>query len=186
MTVSDLLEQPCNKSDNAVKFVPNLLQQLGTQLIDNIVNTQYKTLNNNVTVTKSNKCIYTWLAYLFNTQFCLRYTKHRPKPTRYRRYINLYSKIWHFCGCWCYVLRWIWSLWCYSECASTPGKLKSLPDHSGNETHDLWDTSPTLSWQSIGLVSQRSRMRFPSKRFSLPMQCGCALRITSKTSYINL
>jgi hypothetical protein len=28
--------------------------------------------------------------------------------------------------CWCYVLRWIWYLWCYSECASTPaGKLKS-------------------------------------------------------------
>jgi hypothetical protein len=36
-----------------------------------------------------------------------------------------------FCVCWCYVLRWIWCLWCYSECASTPGKLKSWPDHSG-------------------------------------------------------
>ena len=59
MTVSDLLEQPCNKSDNAIKFVPNLLQQLGTQIVDNIVNIQYKTLNNNVTVTKSNECIYT-------------------------------------------------------------------------------------------------------------------------------
>jgi hypothetical protein len=23
-----------------------------------------------------------------------------------------------FCVCWCYVLRWIWCLWCYSECAS--------------------------------------------------------------------
>ena len=41
MTVSDLLEQPCNKSDNAIKLVPNLLQQLGTQIVDNIVNTQY-------------------------------------------------------------------------------------------------------------------------------------------------
>jgi phage-related protein len=51
MTVSDLLEQLCNKSDNAIKFLPNLLQQIGTQLVDNIVNTQYKTLNNNVTVT---------------------------------------------------------------------------------------------------------------------------------------
>jgi hypothetical protein len=37
MTVSDLLEQPCDKSDNAIKLVtsceqlvPNLLQQLGT------------------------------------------------------------------------------------------------------------------------------------------------------------
>jgi hypothetical protein len=38
MTVSDLLERSCNKSDNAIKFVtscwqsvPNLLQQLGTR-----------------------------------------------------------------------------------------------------------------------------------------------------------
>ncbi len=28
--------------------------------------------------------------------------------------------------------------WCYSECISTPGKLKNLPDHRGNRTHDLW------------------------------------------------
>ena len=26
--------------------------------------------------------------------------------------------------CWCCVLRWIWCLWCYSECISTPGKLE--------------------------------------------------------------
>jgi hypothetical protein len=25
--------------------------------------------------------------------------------------------------CWCCVLRWIWCLWCYSECISTPGEL---------------------------------------------------------------
>ena len=25
--------------------------------------------------------------------------------------------------CWCCVLRWIWYLWCYSECISTPGEL---------------------------------------------------------------
>ena len=30
MTVSELLEQPCNKSDDAIKIVPNLLQQLVT------------------------------------------------------------------------------------------------------------------------------------------------------------
>jgi hypothetical protein len=30
ITVSDILEQPSNKSDNAIKLVPNLLQQLGT------------------------------------------------------------------------------------------------------------------------------------------------------------
>jgi hypothetical protein len=26
--------------------------------------------------------------------------------------------------CWCNVLRWIWCLWCYSECISTPDKLE--------------------------------------------------------------
>jgi hypothetical protein len=36
--------------------------------------------------------------------------------------ISIYSIIWLFCVCWCYVLRWIWCLWCYSECASTPGQ----------------------------------------------------------------
>ena len=28
------------------------------------------------------------------------------------------------CLCWCYVLRWIWCWWCYSECISTQGKLE--------------------------------------------------------------
>ena len=27
------------------------------------------------------------------------------------------------------------------QCASTPGKLTSLPDHGGNRTRDLWDKS---------------------------------------------
>jgi hypothetical protein len=40
MTVTDLLEQPCNKSDNAIKLVPNLLQQLRT----NSANTTYRYL----------------------------------------------------------------------------------------------------------------------------------------------
>ena len=26
--------------------------------------------------------------------------------------------------CWCNVLRWIWCLWCYSECVYPPGKLE--------------------------------------------------------------
>jgi hypothetical protein len=61
MTVSDLLEQPCNKSDNAIKLVascqqlvPNLLQQLGTssaktacrQLVNRFVTTCLQTCNN--------------------------------------------------------------------------------------------------------------------------------------------
>jgi hypothetical protein len=61
MTVSDLLEQPCDKSDNAIKLVtsceqlvPNLLQQLGTssakttcrQLVNRFVTTCLQTCNN--------------------------------------------------------------------------------------------------------------------------------------------
>ena len=34
-------------------------------------------------------------------------------------------------------------------CASTPRKLKNLPDHGGNRTRDLWDTSPTIA-QLVG------------------------------------
>ena len=29
--------------------------------------------------------------------------------------------------CWCNVRRWIWCLWCYSECISTPGKPDKYP-----------------------------------------------------------
>ena len=54
---------------------------------------------------------------------------------------------------WCYVLRWIWCLWCYSEYASTPAKLKSLLGHGGNRTCDLWDTSPMLCQLSYAVKS---------------------------------
>jgi hypothetical protein len=52
---------------------------------------------------------------------------------------NLYTDVawpWFFL-CWCNVLRWIWCLWCYSECISTPGKLENMPGHGGNRTYDL-------------------------------------------------
>ena len=61
MTVSDLLEQPCDKSDNTItlvtscqQLVPNLLQQLGTssakttcrQLVNRFVTTCLQTCDN--------------------------------------------------------------------------------------------------------------------------------------------
>ena len=46
-------------------------------------------------------------------------------------------------------------LWCYSECASTPGKLKRLLGHGGNRTRDLWDTSPMLCQLSYVVKSVR-------------------------------
>jgi hypothetical protein len=36
--------------------------------------------------------------------------------------------------CWCNVLRWIWCLWCYSECISTQGRLEKY----------AWNTSPII------------------------------------------
>ena len=39
------------------------------------------------------------------------------------------------------------------SCTSTPGKLKSLPDHGGNRTCNLWDTSPMLHQLSCEVKS---------------------------------
>ena len=53
-----------------------------------------------------------------------------------------------------------WCLWCYSECASRPGKLKSLPDHGENATFGI-----------LVRVGDISLVRFPlwsDKLFSLP------------------
>ena len=46
-------------------------------------------------------------------------------------------------------------LWCYSECISTPGKLKNLRDHGGNQTRDLWFIRPMLSQLTYEVKSVR-------------------------------
>ena len=56
---------------------------------------------------------------------------------------------------WCYVLTCRMCLWCYSECIYTPGKLKNLPDHSGNRTRDLWFASRMLCQLSYEVKSVR-------------------------------
>jgi hypothetical protein len=52
---------------------------------------------------------------------------------------NLYTVAWPwFFLCWCNVLRWIWCLWCYSECIYPHrASLKNMPVHDGNRTYDL-------------------------------------------------
>ena len=75
MTVSDLLEQPCNKSDNAIKLVTsvdNLFQtcynKLGTssanttcsQLVNRLVTTCLQTCNN--------LCVFTRVGGIFSAQ----------------------------------------------------------------------------------------------------------------------
>jgi hypothetical protein len=60
---------------------------------------------------------------------------------------------------WCNVLRWIWCLWCYSECKSTPGKLEKY------------------GWQRW-----ESKVRFLpfSCIFFKLARCGYTLRVTSQ------
>ncbi len=41
---------------------------------------------------------------------------------------------------------------CYSECISTPGKLKNQPDHGGNRTRDLWFASLIFLLESFILT----------------------------------
>ena len=38
---------------------------------------------------------------------------------------------------------------------STPGKLKSMPDHGGNRTCDLWNANPMLCQLSYAVRSVR-------------------------------
>jgi hypothetical protein len=47
-----------------------------------------------------------------------------------------------FFMCWCYLLRWIWCLWCFSECISTPGKLEK---YAWPQYHILEPTWPRSS-----------------------------------------
>ena len=65
----------------------------------------------------------------------------------------------HFCVlvAWCYVLRWMRCLLCYSECASTPGKLKSPAGHGGNRTRD---TALPVSYEVKSVRDHAKFIRF--------------------------
>jgi hypothetical protein len=45
------------------------------------------------------------------------------KPVKLTYWKHIGRSIIRMSLCWCCVLRWIWCLWCYSECISTPGEL---------------------------------------------------------------
>ena len=74
--------------------------------------------------------------------------------------------VWLFCVCWCYVLEWIWCFWCYSECAPTPGKLKSLPDHVFRQTFQLARCGCTLrvTWETSLFVETVIKMQCTIKQ----------------------
>ena len=59
-------------------------------------------------------------------------------------------------------------------CIHTAGKLKSLPDHRGNRTRDLW-TSILKVAVSIPTVVRQT--------FQQLARCECTLRVTPQTSY---
>ena len=48
--------------------------------------------------------------------------------------------------------------------------LKNMPDHGGNRTYDLWNTSPMLCQPWSGIFFKLAR-------------CGYTLRVTSQASY---
>ena len=59
--------------------------------------------------------------------------------------------------------------------------LKNMPEHGGNRTYDLWNTSPMLCQLSYAVWS----VRFPpwSGIFFKLARCGYTLRVTSQASY---
>ena len=82
------------------------------------------------------------------------------------------------------------------ECISTPGRLKSLPDHCGNRTRDFWDTN-ALPTELRGQVTNLARQLveqwtdIPKVAGLIPTvvrqtlqlaRCGCTLRVTPQTS----
>ena len=56
--------------------------------------------------------------------------------------------------------------------------LKNMPDHGGNRTYDLWNTSPMLCQLSYAVRT----VRWPGIFFK-PARCGYTLRVTSQASY---
>jgi hypothetical protein len=66
------------------------------------------------------------------------------------------------CVCWCYVLRWIRCLWCYSSWVCI---------HTGQAEKFAW---PEVAWPNVA-----------KQTFQLA-RCGCTLRVTSQTSYMSV
>jgi hypothetical protein len=80
-------------------------------------------------------------------------------------------------------------LWCYSESSSTPGKLKSLPDHLWDTSHWLYQLSYEVKSVRVGDIHYNflSRQKIVyTTAVRQPFQlarCGCTLRVTPQTSY---
>ena len=74
--------------------------------------------------------------------------------------------------------------------------LKNMPDHGGNRTYDLWNTSPMLCQLSYAVWSVRvcdiseqnlvpsiSMLSNNNHDFFKLARCGYTLRVTSQASY---
>ena len=46
--------------------------------------------------------------------------------------------------------------WVYLEFISTLGKLKNMPNHDGNKTHNLWNTNPNVMCSKGPVFDSRS------------------------------
>ena len=59
---------------------------------------------------------------------------------------------------------------CYSASISALGKLKNKPDHAGNLTYDLWNTSPMLCQLSYMRLGRFQYVIFRNLVSSISMQ----------------
>jgi hypothetical protein len=107
MTVSDLSEQPCNKSDNAIKLVPscqqlvpNLLQQLGTSSANTTCRQLVNIFVTTCTQICDNLCVFTCVGgydYLFFCKKCLMWQTNTSLFTSCRQVVFalLVSSCWN-------------------------------------------------------------------------------------------
>jgi hypothetical protein len=66
--------------------------------------------------------------------------------------------------CWCCVLRWIWCLWCYSECIFPP----NMPGHGG--ILDELDSLKLARWEyTLRVTPQTSILKVLQPFCKLPL-----------------
>jgi hypothetical protein len=68
--------------------------------------------------------------------------------------------------CWCCVLTWIWCLWCYSECISTPGELEKY-------ARPRWYVNQCMHMQYI--LKNAGINNINSEIFSIVLSNACVL-----------
>ena len=61
--------------------------------------------------------------------------------------------------------------------------LKNMPDHGGNRTYDLWNTSTQLAEHWAGIPKVVGSIPTVVRHIFQACRCGYTLRVTSQASY---